>query len=546
MKTKDTILLKANPDNTRRSTIFFQPKQANASGGLTINQPNDAYEQEADAVADKVMRMPDTSVNNNSFFKPAITSIQRKCAHCEEEEKHVQRKADTNSVMVPDENANYINSLSGGSALSNKDKSFFGARIGYDFSNVKIHTDSNAVKSAQSMNALAYTSGNNIVFGSGQYLPGTEKGKHLLAHELTHVVQQSQNTLPHIQRQPDETNEVPKNEVVEKLENDTLFKKLEKKIKDEIKDAIKTAPEKITQAVLEKIIDTTVTDPQYKEGLKKATEAIIKTITGKKTVSTSKCDAIPGYHEGGSTDFKGQCCSGTIESAQSCCPKDKFAPNNLNYNCCKADEFVNGEGKCEKQPSVDIDTICIPPGKKDSLGKCCMPPFEVIDGACSSPPQKEPESPSSFSLNFRLGVIDDYTINESTLNSRQQPHFDEIKKQIHQFMEACPASAVSITGFADKPGTEEYNQDIGQRRADYIKMLIQLDLVSVNPGGIAPLIFTKSEGENNPVDVKAGERYSAANRRVEIEFNSLCPSLGKPVEKNTGDIFFKPKPFFNF
>jgi hypothetical protein len=69
-----------------RTPPFFQPK-------LSINQPNDIYEQEADAVADKVMRMADTSsIHTGTFFKPAITSVQRKCAHCEEEEKKLQRK----------------------------------------------------------------------------------------------------------------------------------------------------------------------------------------------------------------------------------------------------------------------------------------------------------------------------------------------------------------------------------------------------------------------------------------------------------------------
>ena len=63
----------ASLEKTARSGMpFFQSK-------LSINQPNDIYEQEADAVADRVMRMPDPSTNNHSFFKPAITSIQRKC-----------------------------------------------------------------------------------------------------------------------------------------------------------------------------------------------------------------------------------------------------------------------------------------------------------------------------------------------------------------------------------------------------------------------------------------------------------------------------------
>ncbi len=165
---------------------FFQPK-------LSVNQPNDVYEQEADAMADHVMRMPDATANNKAFFTPSISSIQRKCAHCEEEEKKMQRKENSNepgeaSSQVED----YVNSLSGnGNSMSEKEKSFFESRMGYDFSNVRLHTDSIAAKSAQSINALAYTTGNNIVFNQGQYDPNTDSGKRLLGHELAHVVQQN-------------------------------------------------------------------------------------------------------------------------------------------------------------------------------------------------------------------------------------------------------------------------------------------------------------------------------------------------------------------
>ena len=69
-------------------------------------------------------------------------------------------------------------------------RNFYEPRFGYDFNNVKVHTDTVAAKSAQSINALAFTSGNNIVFNNGQYSPDTDSGKRLLGHELTHVVQQ--------------------------------------------------------------------------------------------------------------------------------------------------------------------------------------------------------------------------------------------------------------------------------------------------------------------------------------------------------------------
>ena len=175
---------------------FFQPK-------LTINKPNDEYEKEADAMADKVMRM------EQSFIQPKplpVTSVQRKCAHCEEEEKKAQRKEINNNETSADHTLeSYIGNLNGsGQSLSKEVRNFYEPRFGYDFSNVKVHADPVAAKSAQSINALAYTSGNNIVFNSGQYSPNTDNGKRLLGHELTHVVQQSySNTTNQVQAQCD-------------------------------------------------------------------------------------------------------------------------------------------------------------------------------------------------------------------------------------------------------------------------------------------------------------------------------------------------------
>lgn len=348
--------------NAAAKIPFFQPK-------LAINQPNDIYEQEADAMADKVMRMKDPAASQ-TFFAPAISHVQRKCAACEEEEKKVQMKTDgkiiqrdgngsvdltdpvaehikegddnfqlqlpgwdgldrlkfntalhlrgvpftqlylddadlefdrqvafnryfhlgqavrklntvpvlkyivpdlegddpnkalanltvptavgsylrrdfpslgelsdappiiplwstshdllggghvkprrkcadctkedelqrkINSAESSDTNAafeNYVNNLNGsGSPLPPSAKQFFEPRFGNDFSGVRIHNNAVATKSASSINALAYTSGNNIVFNEGQYAPGTESGDKLLAHELTHVVQQKNNLI---------------------------------------------------------------------------------------------------------------------------------------------------------------------------------------------------------------------------------------------------------------------------------------------------------------------------------------------------------------
>jgi len=104
---------------------------------------------------------------------------------------HFKKAGDNASAEVSAETETYLNNLRGGEPLSKKEKTFFEPRIDSDFTDVKIHNDSAANASAKSLNALAYTQGNNIVFGRGQYKPETDDGKKLLAHELTHVIQQN-------------------------------------------------------------------------------------------------------------------------------------------------------------------------------------------------------------------------------------------------------------------------------------------------------------------------------------------------------------------
>ena len=184
-----------------KQSSFFKPL---IQPKLSINQPNDSYEQEADAMADRVMNMKRDENNTQSFFTPAYLPVQRMCAECDEEDKQMQMKGWGNNQTIPaNELENYLDNVKGGGqALPDHTLGFFGSRMGYDFSDVKIHTDTLAAKSAASINALAFTSGNNIVFNSGQYSPDSESGKKLLGHELTHVVQQNKTGHAGIQRQP--------------------------------------------------------------------------------------------------------------------------------------------------------------------------------------------------------------------------------------------------------------------------------------------------------------------------------------------------------
>lgn len=80
---------------------------------------------------------------------------------------------------------------SSGEALSDRTRQWVEPRMGLDLSNVRVHTDERAARSARAVDALAYTSGRHIVFGRGQYAPETDSGRRLLGHELVHVAQQA-------------------------------------------------------------------------------------------------------------------------------------------------------------------------------------------------------------------------------------------------------------------------------------------------------------------------------------------------------------------
>lgn len=126
---------------------------------LTVSQPGDPYEQEADRVADEVMRMPAPGAAADSMTPPASSRPAADILH-------------------------------GGQPLPAPLRGFFERRFGQDFGDVRVHTGAAADAAARSIQALAFTRGSDIVFDRGQYAPDTAAGRRLVAHELTHVVQQ--------------------------------------------------------------------------------------------------------------------------------------------------------------------------------------------------------------------------------------------------------------------------------------------------------------------------------------------------------------------
>lgn len=163
---------------------------------LAISSPGDVYEQEADRVAEHVMRMPDPTIQRKCA---ACGTKGEPCQRCQAEQGQIiQRKvgAPFNSIPSAD-SVSSISHLAPGRPLAPSTRAFFEPRFGADFGRVRIHTDPKATESAQAVNALAYTLGNNVVFNAGQFQPESRAGQQLLAHELAHVVQQMGTLLPH-------------------------------------------------------------------------------------------------------------------------------------------------------------------------------------------------------------------------------------------------------------------------------------------------------------------------------------------------------------
>jgi hypothetical protein len=183
------------------SMQLVQPK-------LTVGAPGDKYEIEADSMAERVMSMnvPDApaaiqrkEVGEEDPLQrsPLATSITPLIQRQDDEEDvhsqpSVQRAAEAGGFQASSSvESGLASQQGGGSPLDEGVRSFMEPRFGNDFSSVRIHTGSNAVQMNKELHAQAFTHGSDIYFNAGRYNPGSDEGKRLLAHELTHVVQQT-------------------------------------------------------------------------------------------------------------------------------------------------------------------------------------------------------------------------------------------------------------------------------------------------------------------------------------------------------------------
>lgn len=150
---------------------------------LAVGPTDDRYEREAEQVAQQVLAGP-AAVEGR-----AAPRIQRRTS--EEQANDMAAPAAVQATLA-----------GSGQPLAPALRSDMEQRFGHDFSQVRVHADAQADRSAREVGAQAYTVGRDVAFASGQYTPGTAAGRHLIAHELTHMVQQSAGAAASVQRQP--------------------------------------------------------------------------------------------------------------------------------------------------------------------------------------------------------------------------------------------------------------------------------------------------------------------------------------------------------
>jgi len=229
--TSSAVVQRARSAFVARSSAgtFFSPSRAHVAAGvqckMTVNQPGDKFEQEADKMADKVMRMPTpAAVKDDGLQRQPEEKLQKreeekifKAAQSEEKglqrreeekimkaaapEEKVQKAEDDKLRRTPAEGGGtpavhsdvqsaISNKTTGGEPLSADVRSHMEPRFNAGFGGVRIHKDSESAALNNQLSARAFTYQNHIFFSREQYQPGSSEGKHLLAHELTHTIQQ--------------------------------------------------------------------------------------------------------------------------------------------------------------------------------------------------------------------------------------------------------------------------------------------------------------------------------------------------------------------
>jgi uncharacterized protein DUF4157/OmpA family protein len=518
---------------------------------LQVGQPNDKYEQEADRVAEQVMRMPapqpfssvsDSSLTNST--KPGL--IQRACAACsgefetaenesrpvkptnlcpkcqtqekgliqtkqitplvqrqesledKEDETLIQTKTNGNVTpeVTPAIGADIQSLQGGGQPLSKSERGFFEPRIGVDFGHVRVHPGK--AKLARNINARAFTVNNHIVFGQGEYTPNSDRSRRLMAHELIHVVQQTgagrsaKRQANTVQRQ---TVPIP--------------------VFDEF-DPCLIVPENLPSP-----LDMLGGQKVCGSHAKKIREFLSKK-KGKKKILCP-----PGFIAGTAKGFEGTCCkiSGyttegrekvpyVIHSKKTCCEPAQIAAKSSFPICCPPGTRPDQQRKnCVKPKPVEFKLkpcpedrempylycACTPQSRINlKTGVCCPEGQEGKTGKCETPTSK-PNKPqpvkhnSEHVVSFKVDRPFSWETGATGLKNSLTGTGPENLQKMIKLLKDNPSYSVQLFGRASPEGSVKYNMALSKRRAKIILKAL-LDAGIVRSRIVDPKDWSASEG----------------------------------------------------
>lgn len=235
---------------------FLQPK-------LEVNQPDDEAEREAERVAENVVeRSADEVQSSHSGFKSDVRTIKWDDRTGGVIPSVSVRRTDNESILEQTESTVKDGVRGDGNSLPTKIRSEFESKMNADFSDVRVHTDSSADQATESIDAEAYTVGSDIAFADENYDPYSKPGKRLLAHELTHVIQQSDGrsrSKRRIQRQSSESSKSGQSRA-------PMKRKVEIKVDPDPKTVVEMETEPDSEVIPENITKDYIISKKLREG----------------------------------------------------------------------------------------------------------------------------------------------------------------------------------------------------------------------------------------------------------------------------------------
>jgi hypothetical protein len=371
---------------------------------------------------------------------------------------------------------------------------FMESRFGHDFGRVRVHTDLKAAQSARAVNALAYTVGADIVFGSGQYHPEGIEGRRLLAHELVHTIQQNDVAQPTAAAHGTLVVSGPESwqEREASVHAERVIAGAAVAVRSGSAVTLQRQQPASKPTIPVPVVDeldpmVSVPDvpgvPSFLRGQTLKLSDVRKALDFLRGSSGEKHDdcgaPFIGFEKAEWGEFKGQCCRGHERSAKNCCPWQEIDVKE--NRCCTTGTEVNIRGTCVELPKAPPQppvTPCLPPEKPTLLGGCCAPGqvkdrqgrlcMMIPEPQKPPPPPPPPPPPGPIEVFFKFDRPGVQETGAAALRASATAEGLKNFDMVVAALQANPALQVQLVGRASPEGTDEYNIALGGRRAEAV------------------------------------------------------------------------------